>query len=978
MNSIRSLSIRMILLATNLTICGRVAALSQSVYTVTDLGTLGGTGSTATGTNNSAQVVGQARTPGDVASHAFLWQNGTMTDLLTLGGTGSIANGINNSAQVVGNAHTTGDVAIHAFVWQNGLMTDLGTLGGTVSSGVEINNSAQVVGFAYRTGDVAFHAFLWQNGTMTDLLTLGGTGSIANGINNSAQVVGIALTPGDVANHAFLWQNGAMADLNSLVDSSSGWILTSAESINDNGEIAGWGVHNGLTRAFLLTPTFRITSPQAGELWIAGEQDTIRWSAPPGLQLRIEFSDDDGGTYSTVATNIQSDSNHYVWDIPPALSRKCRIKLVDIANTSMNAVSERFKVKGYQLTRLRTDSSYEAFRPDLHGWRFLNTADTMWPGSWWGQFNYQSGLDPYTNELYPDDNPFASAFSDDFVDWPLFVKSFLPSRCYLSLTPPVYSPSAAFQWGETTIPYSGSCDGFAISSLLAFDFEQAFLDSFPTIGTYVNLYDLPVNDERRKVINQLWEYQFGVEHLSYVLPRQNGARPRETLQELKNMLIEDYGDHRYLRAIDQGVPRVHALVPHKLERDTVFPGFCNVYVYDCNRPGDTSVYVVIDSTADSWEYPASGYSGNKGLFLMEPVSAFLPHPTLGTSPVAANDPGDSLVRVFTTSEASIVITNSRGETIGFGDSTVTSTFAEGIPIFPPTSRYQPPIGYYIPLERYAVQLSDFTDSVVHLSILSDSVVYSYRRHDALSSQTDRLGFESTGFGLRNPDGQPKVSELRSIIRESNAEKVMEVTDYAVNQNDSGYYGVTNHDHLRLVNTGNQKLYTLKLLHATGSGQTRFLHSGVDIPANSSQEIAPTWTDLGMPVTIYVDLGNNGTIDDTVFVGNTLDVDERGLPEIPKEYSLAQNYPNPFNPSTTISYQIPSASRVVLRIYNILGQEVATLLDEERPAGSHVVRWNGQNSSGRAVSSGVYFYRVEVKPVGMLSPFTSVKKMLLLR
>jgi len=111
---------------------------------------------------------------------------------------------------------------------------------------------------------------------------------------------------------------------------------------------------------------------------------------------------------------------------------------------------------------------------------------------------------------------------------------------------------------------------------------------------------------------------------------------------------------------------------------------------------------------------------------------------------------------------------------------------------------------------------------------------------------------------------------------------------------------------------------------------------------------------------------------------TTGVEERPQQQVPTEVSLSQNYPNPFNPSTTIRYHVPVASNVSLRIYNILGQEVATLLDEGQPPGSHVVRWNGQNTSGQQVSSGVYFYRVEVKPVGEQSPFAGVKKMILIR
>lgn len=77
-------------------------------------------------------------------------------------------------------------------------------------------------------------------------------------------------------------------------------------------------------------------------------------------------------------------------------------------------------------------------------------------------------------------------------------------------------------------------------------------------------------------------------------------------------------------------------------------------------------------------------------------------------------------------------------------------------------------------------------------------------------------------------------------------------------------------------------------------------------------------------------------------------------ESPSEIALQQNYPNPFNPNTTISYSIPQASQVVLKIYNSLGQEVSTLVDGKRSAGPHSVTWNASN-----VSSGVYFYKIFV-------------------
>ncbi|MCZ6819789.1 MAG: gliding motility-associated C-terminal domain-containing protein [Calditrichaeota bacterium] len=81
---------------------------------------------------------------------------------------------------------------------------------------------------------------------------------------------------------------------------------------------------------------------------------------------------------------------------------------------------------------------------------------------------------------------------------------------------------------------------------------------------------------------------------------------------------------------------------------------------------------------------------------------------------------------------------------------------------------------------------------------------------------------------------------------------------------------------------------------------------------------------------------------------------------PLVFSLYQNYPNPFNPETVIEYQLLGyASSVRLRIYNVTGQEVRTLVNQEKQIGSYRVRWDGRDDGGKVVPAGVYFYRLEV-------------------
>jgi hypothetical protein len=94
--------------------------------------------------------------------------------------------------------------------------------------------------------------------------------------------------------------------------------------------------------------------------------------------------------------------------------------------------------------------------------------------------------------------------------------------------------------------------------------------------------------------------------------------------------------------------------------------------------------------------------------------------------------------------------------------------------------------------------------------------------------------------------------------------------------------------------------------------------------------------------------------------------------VPSAFRLVQNHPNPFNPQTTIRFELPSASRVVLSIYNVGGQLVRTLVDRSYGPGRHSVVWDGTTASGNTASSGVYFYRLSA------GSFTDVKKMVLLK
>lgn len=179
-----------------------------------------------------------------------------MTDLgLLPGGIFSTASGINDSGQIVGSADLANSDE-RAFSDQNGTMTDLGTLGGPQASADAINTAGQIVGFAQTASD-ATHAFLYQNGKMTDLGAYN-IDTVAEAINDAGVIVGQTYgvdATGSPFYHAFLYRNGAFQDLNTLIPAGSGWQLTDATAINDNGQILVDATNTtGLSHAFLLTP----------------------------------------------------------------------------------------------------------------------------------------------------------------------------------------------------------------------------------------------------------------------------------------------------------------------------------------------------------------------------------------------------------------------------------------------------------------------------------------------------------------------------------------------------------------------------------------------------------------------------------------------------------------------------------------------------------------------------------------------------
>ena len=229
-------------------------------YTITDLGTLGGTFGAAQGISNNGLVEGYATLPGDQSYHSFVWAGGVKIDLGTLGGSNSGGDfggdfRPNERGQVPGVGETSvldprgigcySSFTCLPFIWENGVQTTLPILGGYWGWALAINNRGQATGAAETaTADATcppdfplnqFSPVIWWKGKIRVLPRIAGdTFAQGNGINDNGQAVG---TSGDCVsnNHAVLWQDGMVTDLGNL----GGSIGNQAFDINNQGQVVG-------------------------------------------------------------------------------------------------------------------------------------------------------------------------------------------------------------------------------------------------------------------------------------------------------------------------------------------------------------------------------------------------------------------------------------------------------------------------------------------------------------------------------------------------------------------------------------------------------------------------------------------------------------------------------------------------------------------------------------------------------------------
>ncbi len=197
--------------------------------------------------------------------------------------------------------------------------------------------------------------------------------------------------------------------------------------------------------------------------------------------------------------------------------------------------------------------------------------------------------------------------------------------------------------------------------------------------------------------------------------------------------------------------------------------------------------------------------------------------------------------------------------------------------------------------------------------------------------------------------------------------------------DSGTYDVTFKFAETYFSSGGNRIFNVKL---EGTQYITDLDVCAEVGQDAAYDETDTVTVSDGELTINFTITENNPIVSAILVesqggagssANPGDLEQDAqVVKIPDEFDLHQNYPNPFNPETTIQYDLPQAEHVILKIYDLLGREVTTLLDREMEAGYHKVTWSARDNYSNPVSTGIYIVRV------VAGDFIAVKKMLLMK
>jgi len=701
--------------------------------------------------------------------------------------------------------------------------------------------------------------------------------------------------------------------------------------ISDTSDVAYRSASSG---QFTISNLLALTSPESSDVWGTGTTHNLVWQTNFVENIKIEYTTDNGSTWNVITPSTPALADTFAWKIPDVVSTPCKIRISDANDSTVFAVSGQFSI---------------AFHP------FVITGPDP------GQYSWSYYMDDISHITWTHDNGAVRAkleySTDAGTTWNLIsdtvsaqsglylwqVSRTPSSRCKLRISDP-----------DNSLNYGVSSGYFSI--ILPQRRVQLLIDtSITQLPCYVNaMFHALQNNvgvqnllgkefsatedgvsldsaESRLQISKLDNFPFT---FKTVLMLDNSTSIGPSLPVVKNAAINFvrgtfpgqqiavYSFSETINLLQDYTTDTTALINAINSLRSEFPS--------------TDLYGAVETGVSRWDNTISINAVTAGALVLLTDGK----DTQGSSTLA---------------EALATRGNKQVFTLGLGSETDVSALTQlGNGGYYPVADSSQLAGVFATLQNQIVSLSK---SFYWLNYVSPK--RGNHNHNLTVALNDNL-FSGTGSSFTASFSSNGFSPV--------------VFGIVVNPTPFSLFGV---DTVRVPAVGSanvtiqtpltfyQQPYRFHIANdtllsiRTGDSTTQFIFTGSAQEGMSTNVVINDTTNR-YTKTLYV-----------VFTSPTMGI--KG-PVLPAEFRLAQNYPNPFNPSTSISYQLPKQSYVNLKVFDVLGREVATLVNGQQTAGYKSITWNAEN-----VPSGIYFYRIDaVSPVDVKNHFTQVHKMLLLR
>lgn len=852
---------------------------------MTDLGTFGGTESVANDINDQGQIVGYY--VNSSGYHAFLFDHGQFTDLGSLYGRDTRAYAINNLGQIVGTSLNPQNHS-QVFIWDNGEMTNLGTMGGYHAAPYDINDAGQIVGtFSYDRQ----RAFLWQDGVAYDLNNLASYGADwnmnwARGINNHGQIAltathlvtgaarAVLLTPAVEPTYTISGQvNDTLAQPLAGVLISAG--ASGATTTNASGV---YTLTNLVAGSYAITPSLAGVSFTPAQRTITVPPSAVGQNFT-GIQPPGDTTPPEEITHLGIITNEPNEWK-FLWTAP-ADDDGSPVAQYDLRYSDQPIKDETAWQNAYPLAGLPAPGAPgtdEAFI--IQGSPVVTFSEVYFAIRSTDQAGNWSPLSKSISIIDSGFRPMRDGFSfDNYTDTQPtdftiddMLRMFDPQEICYAYTNNTCIPKATAVEVNQLILWSmsyGHCDGMVTAALRFW----AGLDNPANYQSgATTAWELQKENIRREIAFY-YAFQFfdPVKYMDEAMRKQTTPLAMlETLtQEWTGGTKELYNGGIWATGLKTG----HGIGMFGLENDNTQPAYGRLLVYDPNHPGMTKnlmVYFNPNTQREGWYYPALGWSGKSEDHSISAIalSTFAPPLTW--------DDGKLTRFLVELKKSSDLVKNQKGQRLGHVNNTLVEEIPGGTISNPSgviTGTQATTMLYTLPItDTYQVELSG--EVITHTEVISASQ-FNGNQSNWLRGVTvapgslERLLLSTDGRLVSLHPQTDQAVNLGMTLDNATTGYLFELEHVGVNAGQA--ITVTAQlEQGRLVINGSQlgnSAFNLRIIRYDASGRRSFYHPQVAIVAGDTQTILFGEWNGRDAITIQVDHGSDGSVDEIVTIGN---------------------------------------------------------------------------------------------------------------